>query len=288
MKTIFRSMGFLVFLLGAVLAGSALAATEERVVYSKDEVPITYTMYGNGEPVLIFVHGWSSNRSVWRKQVPFFEKKYTVVTMDLAGYGTSGKQRKEYTPQSFGEDISAVVRAMNKRKVILIGHSMSGNAIIEAYQDSKRSVIGLIAVDTLEDMEYVPKPEEIAALLQPIRDDFAKGAEAFIRQMFVKDTDPKLIDEVVSMVKLADPVIGINTLENYFKSSVIPLAPGVNVPVWCLNADLWPTKPEVNSKYVKFFHLKIMPGCGHFLMLEKPDEFNNQLDDIVKQIIAAK
>jgi pimeloyl-ACP methyl ester carboxylesterase len=288
MKTLFRSMAFAGFFIAAVMAVSAQAAAEERVVYSKDEVPITYSVYGAGDPVLVFVHGWSGDRSVWQKQIPYFEKKYTVVALDLAGHGTSGKQRKEYTQQAFGEDISAVVRAMNKRKVILIGHSMSGTAIIEAYQISGRSVVGLIAVDTLENIEYVPTPEEIAAMLQPIKDDFAKGAEAFVRSMFVKDTDPKLIDEVVAKVTHADPVIAVNTLENYFKSSVLPLAAGINVPLWCLNADLWPTNPEVNSKHVKSFNLRVMPGCGHFLMLEKPDEFNGQLDDIIKQIIAVK
>jgi pimeloyl-ACP methyl ester carboxylesterase len=27
-----------------------------------------------------------------------------------------------------------------------------------------------------------------------------------------------------------------------------------------------------------------MRGVGHFLMVEKPDEFNKELDDIIKQI----
>jgi pimeloyl-ACP methyl ester carboxylesterase len=288
MARMFRCIGFLVFFFAAFFAISARAEIDDKAVFSRDGVPVSYTVYGEGDPVLVFVHGWSCNRNIWRKQIPYFEKKYTVVAMDLAGHGTSGRQRTEYTQQAFGEDISAVVRAINSRKIILIGHSMSGTAIIEAFQNSKRSVIGLIAVDTLEDIEYVGTPEQIAALLQPFRDDFAKGAEGFLRQMFVKDTDPKLIDEAVAMVKLADPAVAINTLENYFKSSVIPLAPGINVPLWCLNADLWPTKPEVAGKYVKNFNLRIMPGCGHFLMLERPDEFNAQLDDIIKQIVSGK
>jgi pimeloyl-ACP methyl ester carboxylesterase len=288
MNKTFRCSGLLCFIVLAVAIVSARAEVDERVVFSRDGEAVEYSIYGTGEPVLVFVHGWSGDRSVWRKQIPYFEKKYTVVTMDLAGHGTSGKQRKEYTPQAFGEDISAVVRALNKRKVILIGHSMSGTAIIEAYQNSKRSVIGLIAIDTLEDMEYVATPEEITAMVQPMKDDFVKGSEKFVREMFVKDTDPKLIAEVVAKVSHADPVIAVNTLENYFKSSVIPLAPGIDVPLWCLNADLWPTKPEVNSKYVKSYNLRIMAGAGHFLMLERPDEFNTQLDDIVKQIAADK
>jgi pimeloyl-ACP methyl ester carboxylesterase len=288
MKIIFRNMCFLVYFIAAVLIVPAQAELDERVVYSKDETPIVYSVYGEGDTVLVFVHGWSCNRAVWRYQIPYFEKKYKVVALDLAGHGASGRQRTVYTQESFGEDIAAVVRALNSRKIILIGHSMSGTAIIDAYQHSKRSIIGLIAIDTLEDMEYVCTPEEISAMVQPMKDDFPKGAEAFVRQMFVKNTDPKLVDEVVAIVTHADPAVGISTLENYFKSSVLPLAPGIDVPLWCLNADLWPTKPDVNSKYVKSYHLRIMPGVGHFLMLESADEFNRQLEDIIKKICAGK
>jgi pimeloyl-ACP methyl ester carboxylesterase len=56
------------------------------------------------------------------------------------------------------------------------------------------------------------------------------------------------------------------------------------MPVWCLNADLGPTKREGNRKFVPEFNLRIMPGVGHFLMLEKPEEFNKQLDQIIQEI----
>ncbi|MFA6385083.1 MAG: alpha/beta hydrolase [Candidatus Omnitrophota bacterium] len=289
MKIILRSIiCFSVFFAAALFAISARAGVDERIVFSKDEVPIAYSVYGDGGPVLVFVHGWSCNRSVWREQIPYFEKKYQVVTLDLAGHGASGRQRSVYTQQAFGDDIAAVVRVINGNKVILIGHSMSGTAIIEAYQNLKHSVIGLIGIDTLEDIEYVLTPEKIDEFLGPFKADFAKATDEFVSQMFVKDTDPKLIDEVAAMMSHADPAVGVSALECYFKSSVIPLAPGIDVPLWCLSSDLWPSKPEVNRKYVKSFNLRIIPGCGHFLMLERADEFNKQLDDIIKQIITGK
>jgi pimeloyl-ACP methyl ester carboxylesterase len=73
-----------------------------------------------------------------------------------------------------------------------------------------------------------------------------------------------------------------------FKRSYAANPPKIHVPVWCLNADLWPTKSEVNRKYVPEFNLRIMPGVGHFLMLEKPEEFNQQLNGIVEEIAKRK
>ena len=283
MKKLFR----IIFVLAICIIAVSLVYFQagNRVAVSKDGVRIAYSVYGKGEPTLVFVHGWCGSRAAWYKQIPYFVKKYKVVTLDLAGHGASGCQRKVYTQEAFGQDVAAVVNAVGADKVILIGHSMSGTVILEANQLLRGKVCGLIAVDTLENFEHaVATPEEMAMYIGPMKKDFAKGAGAFIRGMFTKDADPKLVKLVVANVSRADPIIAISTIECYLSTPVIPLLVDVNVPLWCLNADLWPSYPEINSKYLKSYHLRVMPGVGHFLMVEAPDEFNRQLEDIIGQI----
>ncbi|MCK9595442.1 MAG: alpha/beta hydrolase [Candidatus Omnitrophica bacterium] len=256
----------------------------QKTAVSGDGVPISYSVYGKGEPALVFVHGWCADRYTWYHQVPYFDKKYKVVALDLAGHGSSGRQRQVYTQEAFGEDVAAVVRAVGCRKVILIGHSMSGTVILEANLLLKGKVAGLIAIDTLENFERIATPEQIRQYIDPIKEDFVKGTSAFVREMFPQNADPKLVDRVVAKVSSAVPSIALNALEYYFKTPVIPLLSGVDVPLWCLNADFWPSAPEINRKYLKSYNLRIIPGLGHFLMLEAPDEFNRQLEDIIQQI----
>ncbi|MBF0479991.1 MAG: alpha/beta hydrolase [Candidatus Omnitrophica bacterium] len=260
----------------------------DAVAISKDGVPISYFVYGQGEPVLIFVHGWSCNRSFWQKQVSYFEKKYRVVTLDLAGHGASGQKRSVYSMKSFGEDVAAVVRAIHAPKVILIGHSMGGAVIIAADEIIPGNVVALIGIDTMQDFEETYSPEQVEEIVKPFKEDFKKATNSFLQSMFVKGTDPKFIDEITATMSNASPRVGISAMEEMFKTSYIANPPKVKAPVWCLNADLWPTKPEINRKYVPEFNLRIMPGVGHFLMLESPDEFNRQLDDIIKKIVKAK
>jgi pimeloyl-ACP methyl ester carboxylesterase len=257
---------------------------KDKIAVSKDGVKIAYSVYDRGEPTLVFVHGWCGNRSVWYKQVPYFAKKYRVVALDLGGHGASGRQRQVYTQEAFGEDVAAVVNAAGADKVILIGHSMSGTVILEANRLLKGKVCGLIAVDTLENFERVAAPEEIGKHIDPMKKDFVKGSGAFVREMFAADADPKLVKLVIANVSSVTPAIAISTLECYFNTPVIPLLCDVHVPLWCLNADLWPSSPEINSKYLKSYHLRVMPGVGHFLMVEAPDEFNRQLEDIINRI----
>jgi pimeloyl-ACP methyl ester carboxylesterase len=285
MKKIFRNISFLVIL----IAGISLIFTQaikDKTVISKDGVRIAYSVYGKGEPALVFVHGWCGSRSVWDKQIPFFAKKYKVIALDLAGHGASGRQRRVYTQELFGEDVAAVVNAEKVDKAILIGHSMSGTIILEANRLLKEKAYGLIAIDTLENFEYMATPEDKVKYIDPLKKDFVKNSAPFMRDMFNKNADPKLIEEVVRNVSRSDPKIAISTMECYFDTPVIPLLSDVKVPLWSLSADLWQQyqHPEINSKYLKSYHLRIMRGVGHFLMIESPDEFNRQLGNIIEQI----
>jgi len=285
MKRIFRNIGILVVLVALAFLIYAQAA-KNRIAFSKDGVRIAYSVYGKGEPALVFVHGWCGSRAVWYKQIPYFAKKYRVVALDLAGHGVSGRQRKAYTQEAFGEDVAAVVNAEKVDKAILIGHSMSGTIILEANRILKDKVIGLVAVDTLENFEYMATPQDKIKYIEPLKKDFVKNSAPFMRDMFNKNADPKLVELVVRNVSRSNPEIAINTMEYYFDTPVIPLLADVNVPLWCLSADLWQQyqHPEINSKYLKSYHLRIMRGVGHFLMVEAPDEFNRQLEDIISQI----
>jgi pimeloyl-ACP methyl ester carboxylesterase len=288
MKKTFRTLGLLVVC--TAVAFLILLHLNNKTAISKDGTKIVYSVFGKGEPALVFIHGWCGSRAVWYKQVPYFAKKYKVVVLDLAGHGASGRQRKAYTQEAFGEDVAAVVNAEKANKVILIGHSMSGTIILEANRLLKNKVIGLIAIDTLENFEYMATPEDKIKYIEPLKKDFVKNSAPFMRDMFNKNADPKLVELVVRNVARSNPEIAINTMEYYFDTSIIPLLADVNVPLWCLSADLWQQyqHPEINSKYLKSFHLRIMPNVGHFLMIESPDEFNRQLDDIIKQIINQK
>jgi pimeloyl-ACP methyl ester carboxylesterase len=261
---------------------------ESKTVLSKDGTAISYSVQGEGEPALVFVHGWSCNRTFWRLQVPYFEKKYRVVTLDLAGHGESGKERTVYSMRSFGEDVAAVVQAVNAPKVILIGHSMGGPVIIAAGEIIPDKVIALVGIDTMQDFEEAYTPEQVEEIVKPFKEDFKKTTVSFVQSMFVKGTDPKFIGEITGMMSNATPRVGISAMEEMFRMSYVADPPKIKAPVWCLNSDLWPTKPEVNRKYVPEFNLRIMPGVGHFLMLESPDEFNRQLDDIIKEILKAE
>ncbi len=91
-------------------------------VLSADGIPVHYEVAGSGSPALVFVHGWSCDRGYWRGQVGYFAGRYQVVTIDLAGHGSSGPGRRAWTMPGFGADVVAVMEHLRTPQMVLIGH----------------------------------------------------------------------------------------------------------------------------------------------------------------------
>ncbi|MDD5022036.1 MAG: alpha/beta hydrolase, partial [Endomicrobiaceae bacterium] len=158
-----RKLMFVVLLFVCLMfTFSSVSFAKTQTAISKDGVPISFSVYGKGDTTLVFIPGWSCNSSVWKNQVPYFSKKYRVVTLDLAGHGKSGKERTVYTMESFAQDVASVIKKINAQKVILIGHSMGGFVIIETAKIIPDNVIALVGIDTLQNLEQSYTPEQVA------------------------------------------------------------------------------------------------------------------------------
>ena len=141
---------------------------------STDGVRIAYEVHGEGSLALVFVHGWSCNRSYWAGQLEPFSRGFEVVALDLAGHGDSGIGRKQWTIQSYGDDVAAVVKKLDLKRVVLIGHSMGGDVIPEAALRLPGRVVGLIWVDTYKKLGQGRSPEEVQAFVAKLRRIFLK------------------------------------------------------------------------------------------------------------------
>jgi len=256
---------------------------------SSDGIPISYEVRGRGEPALIFVHGWCCDRSYWNNQLPYFAQRYKVVSIDLAGHGESGLDRKEWTMGRFGEDIVAVVRKLGLDKIVLVGHSMGGPVILEAGRRLPEGVIGLVVVDFLNDFEEKFSQETLDKSLGSLRSDFAGSVKKEVAEgMFTKTSDAALVEKIATDMSSAPPAVGIGEIEKLFdwlNNDLIRVLREVKAPITCINSDVYPTKVEINQRYAPSFKAKIMSGVGHFNMIEAPEIFNSMLEETVKEYV---
>jgi len=274
-----------------LLAVGQVQAKDEwpRVVPSKDGTPISYEIYGTGEPTLVFVHGWSCDARYWRAQLSHFAKSHRVVTLDLAGHGHSGMTRSKYTMSAFGEDVRAVVETIGSPSVILIGHSMGGSVIAEASRLMPKSVIGMIGVDTFEDIEYELTPEQFEQMVAPLKTDFTTGCQQFVDQMIRPTTDPLIRDWILSDMSAAPPAAALSAmnemLSQYISGEVATIFDEIRIPVVTVNGDQWPINYEANRRHMLSFDAIVLKDADHFLMMDRAEEFNGALEKAISMVM---
>ncbi|MCU7853649.1 MAG: alpha/beta hydrolase [Candidatus Thiodiazotropha sp. (ex Monitilora ramsayi)] len=259
---------------------------------SKDGTSISYEIHGSGQTTLVFIHGWSCDARYWRMQRPVFANKYRVITLDLAGHGHSGLDRSRYTMRAFGEDVQAVVEATGSEQVILIGHSMGGAVIAEAARLMPKRVKGLIGVDTLGNVEYPLTAEEYEQMAAPLKADFKSGSREFVKPMILPATDPALAGWILSDMASAPSTVALSAMEEmmsqYISGEAARIFEDIRVPVISVNADLWPIDYEANRRHMTSYDAIILKGADHFLMMNRPLEFNWALEQAIQMILTAE
>jgi pimeloyl-ACP methyl ester carboxylesterase len=254
---------------------------------SPDGVLIRYDAAGKGDPALVFVHCGGCNRGFWDGQMAYFAAKHRVVALDLAGYGQSGVGRKDWTMPAFGQDVVSVVEALDLKRVVLIGHSLGGPAVLEAARRMPGRVAGLVLVDTVVDFEHRFSAEEIEngeKALSALQADYRATLTALLSQYFFSASTPEPVKARVLETMLSVPpeiTLAVAPLSMY---DPLPALREIKAPIRAINSDLFPTNVEGNRKYVPGYQVAIMKGVGHYLMLEQPEAFNALLAEALREL----
>ena len=275
--------------LAAALAASPAAALTVLTGSAKapDGVEIHYEAAGNGEPAIVFVHGWSCDRTYWSGQAAYFAKSQRIVAIDLAGHGESGLGRQRYTIEAFGADVKAVVDALGLKRVVLVGHSMGGPVALEAARLMPERVVAIVAIDTLGRVGEKTSPEEKKAFLDPLRADFKTATQKFVHDfMFTPRSDKALAERIAQDMATAPMDVALSALESLVDYDEAAALAAVKAPLRLINTDRWPTDLAAARKHKPDVQLAVMPGLGHFPMLEDPAEFNRLLERALKDLAA--
>jgi len=263
----------------AILPFLVLSVSIVASAASIDGVPIHSTVRGSGPKTIVFVHGWTCDESSWRAQVPFFEKNYRVITLDLPGHGKSGAPANApLTMELFARSIEAVRVEAGAGKIVLVGHSMGTPVIREYARLYPANVAALVPVDGvlhLSGSANAPNPERMKG------PDGVKNREAMIRGMFGKSATPAIQDHILKMMLAAPESTAYQAMAATFapanwKQETFPVpALGIYADHSAADDPAYFKKIFPNGTTVE------VPATGHFVMMEKPQEFNRILADFL-------
>jgi pimeloyl-ACP methyl ester carboxylesterase len=174
--------------------------------------------------------------------------------------------------------------------VILIGHSMGGPVSLAAAPRLSGTLVGIVGVDTLHNAEYEWPEGEANGFLGGLKADFKGTMRAGLKGLLRSDVDPELLESLTAGAESQDPTMAVGLMTDMTKLDEAKLMSAAKVPIRCINSAptfqfSLPTQIETNKKYADFDAV-IMDGVGHYPMLEKPEEFNTRLSEVLKQFAA--
>ena len=185
--------------------------------------------------------------------------------------------------EAYGEDVKALMDKEKLTDVILVGHSMGGDVALAAAQILEDRVKGVILADTYHRITLRSEPR-IQEMLIPFRENFREATKPFVYGMFTKDADPELVESIALDMSDQDPSIGYPSLDYCIRYDEAAAFDRIKIPIRCINCDTSPSDFASAKKHSKDFEGVVMPGVGHFLMLEKPEEFNLLLRKIIDEL----
>jgi non-heme chloroperoxidase len=100
-----------------------------KTIKVKDGTEIYYKDWGAGHPV-VFSHGWPLSADAWDAQMLFLgERGYRVIAHDRRGHGRSGQPWNGNEMDTYADDLSTLIEALDLRDVTLVGHSTGGGEV---------------------------------------------------------------------------------------------------------------------------------------------------------------
>lgn len=260
--------------------------------FESNGVTINHHIEGKGDVTLLFVHGAYVDQSYWAEQVDFFKRDYTVITLDLAGHGKSGRTRSNWSIEGLADDIVALIKYHQLEKVILIGHSLGADLNLIVATKFPDPIIGFVVVDNFKNVATPLAPEfqdQVEGIIDSLRKDFAGTNEQYARMALVSaDTPSTITDRIVKDYRDSYEPMGQATMPEFFKLDQLEkdLLPHLKLKIYLINVTYYPTNIDALQKNVpNGFELREIAGTCHYPMIEHPDTFNEVLNETIDAIM---
>lgn len=244
---------------------------------------LTLTEEGRGFP-LVFVHGAVTTRDLFRDLLGAFSPRFRGIAVDLRGYGDSGKPGWGYTIPQFASDLIRVTDHLSLDRAVWLGVSMGGMVVQRLCLDQPSRVAALVLVSTSDGglagdllergLDGIGVTENYQVLSETIIDDsFPPEADPALPKRLkerIPTWNAQVLREALTAIK------GFRSREDLWRI----LRPTL-ILVGSEDKQTPPAFAKRLQEAIPESRLVIFDGCGHFMMLERPDRFREVLAEFL-------
>ncbi len=238
-----------------------------------------YRHHNPGKPVLVMLHGFSADKTVWLRFARPLTKDYDIVIPDMAGHGDS-----PYDPQwNYGmpaqaERLQRLLEALNIPRVHLIGNSMGGFLAATFAIRYPQATLSATMVDPAG--VHAPQASKMMQMLEQGRNPFIINSRAEFDEFYAMTMErPPFVPDIVLQAVYEKYRGSQQQLErifaDFYSSDYLEESLGqLTVPamLWWGDQDklLHVSSVAVWQAGIPHLRVEVFPGIGHMPMVEMP------------------
>jgi 3-oxoadipate enol-lactonase len=251
-------------------------------------IELYYEVHGDG-PALVLAHGAGGNHLSWWQQVPVLAQSYRCVTFDHRGFGLSREQPGGPGARAFVDDLRALLDHLGVEHAALVGQSMGGWTVLGfavKYPERTRALTLCDTTAGMDDTDVIAEQHRLLEKGHGALGDIIKlaiGAELERR-----DPARAFLYRQISALNVAVPADLFPVLfaarhnpdvlvERHIPSILIVGEEDVLTP---------PSIMELMRRRLEPARLIRIPGSGHSVYFERPDEFNRTIENFLREALA--
>lgn len=252
---------------------------------------IAYEESGSGDGLpLLFLHGWTSDRSTWRHQIPAFSHRHRCIAIDLPGHGGSDPvPGARYDIAFHAGRLAAFIAQLGLEDAVPVGHSLGGIlALALAARPGARHPAAVL-VDPAPLLRTGPMQRSLERTAQMMR-DLGRGRtqEILGDKLFFRPTDPpELPAEIQRIAAATDEEAALRTWDGIVAHDATADLRAAAVPLLFVNSDRPQNREDDIRALAARLHWGRTIGTGHFNHLVMPRQVNAMIADFLERLVPA-
>lgn len=245
----------------------------KQSILAVNDVDLNVLDVGDGAPVLVFLHYWGGSSRTWLPVIEHLATTHRCVAIDFRGWGQSSKEAKDYSLETLASDVLEVVKKLDLKEFILLGHSMGGKVAQLVAAQRPQALKGLIL--------YAPAPPTPLHVPEEERKgyvDFYQSREG--AEIVVSNLTSHPLPEVFREQIITDTLRGsLGAKQAWPLQGMVADISGetakITVPVHIITGGEDSVEPEASLRtafgaVLKNVAYSVIPGVGHIAPLEAP------------------
>jgi pimeloyl-ACP methyl ester carboxylesterase len=235
---------------------------------------------GSGDAI-VFVHSLAGNTRQWSGQLDHLRKTRRAVALDLRGHGKSEAPRSDqYSMEAQAEDVGAEADALGLERFALVGHSMGAGVALAYAGAHPGRVTHLLVADPIGDGTQTPEAE-----VRPFLDALGSPAYAETIEGYwssIAGSDGAVLERLLRDLRETPRDTVVRGLHAVMAFDPKPALAGFRGPTLAVITPANDFPYSMHRVGAGLPH-RVIPGTGHWLQLERPEEFNRIMEGLLEE-----